>query len=393
MTTLTSRERMLRALTHQDVDHIPCAFMSFTALRKRLNEDMFELSKAELGMGLDSILFIPSAGRPLRRDHPDLRGLPVRFHPEVTVKEWKEDAPGGYPILHKEYTTPAGKLTTAVQTSDDWPHGDHIPFIDDYQIPRALKPLVTEPAELDALRYLLAPPRQEDVDAYHEEVKRARAFADEHGVLLVGGWGVGMDMVNWLVGMQQLMLLSMDNPQFVTDLLEIIHRWNVQRMELVLSAPVDLYIRRAWYEGCDFVLPKFYRQAIAPRLKAEVDLAHLRGAKFGYICSSGTKPMLDDYTGIGFDVLIGLDPIQGTHTDMPLMKQKLGGQIALWGGVSGAVTVERGSEDEIRAAVRRAVDTLGPTGLILSPVDNITVDESLTWHNIDVFIDEWRKCW
>jgi uroporphyrinogen-III decarboxylase len=393
MTTLTSRERMLRALTHQDLDHIPCAFMSFTALRKCLNEDMFELSKAELGMGLDSILFIPSAGRPLRRDHPDLRGLPVRFHPEVTVREWKEDAPGGYPILHKEYTTPAGKLTTAVQTSDDWPHGDHIPFIDDYQIPRALKPLVTEPAELDALRYLLAPPRQEDVDAYHEEVKRARAFADEHGVLLVGGWGVGMDMVNWLVGMQQLMLLSMDNPQFVTDLLEVIHRWNVQRMELVLSAPVDLYIRRAWYEGCDFVLPKFYRQAIAPRFRAEVDLAHQRGAKFGYICSSGTKPMLDDYIGIGFDVLIGLDPIQGTHTDMPLMKQKLGGQIALWGGVSGAVTVERGSEDEIRAAVRQAVGTLGPTGLILSPVDNITVDEPLTWHNIDVFIDEWRKCW
>ena len=392
MNNLTSRERMLRALNQQDVDYIPCSFMSFTALRKRLNEDMFELSKAEMKMGLDSILFIPSAGRPLRSDHPDLRGLPVRFHPTVTVREWKEVTPDRPPILHKEYTTPAGKLTTSVQTSEDWLHGDHIPFIDDYQIPRALKPLVTESDELDALRYMLTPPSQNDIDAYSKEVEKARAFADQHSVLLVGGWGVGMDMVNWLVGMQQLMLLSMDNPQFVTDLVELIHQWNRQRMEVVLSAPVDLYIRRAWYEGCDFVVPKFYRDVIMPRVKAEVNLAHERGAKFGYICSSGTKPMLDTYREIGFDVLIGIDPVQGTHTDLPLMKQKLGGQTALWGGVSGAVTVERGAEKEIRSAIRQAVNMLGPDGFILSPVDNITVDEPQTWRNVDIFIDEWRKC-
>ena len=81
MTALTSRERMLRTMSHQDVDHIPCCFMSFTALRKRHNEDMFALSRAESEMGLDSLLFIPAAGRPDRLDHPDLRGLPVRFHP------------------------------------------------------------------------------------------------------------------------------------------------------------------------------------------------------------------------------------------------------------------------------------------------------------------------
>jgi hypothetical protein len=77
---------------------------------------------------------------------------------------------------------------------------------------------------------------------------------------------------------------------------------------------------------------------------------------------------------------------------MPLMKQKLGGQTALWGGVSGAVTVERGAENEIRSAIRQAVNTLGPDGFILSPVDNITVDEPQTWRNVDIFIDEWRKC-
>jgi len=200
-------------------------------------------------------------------------------------------------------------------------------------------------------------------------------------------------VANWLCGMENLMVWTMEQPAFVGDLLEMVHAWNVQRMKVVLSAPVDLYVRRAWYEGCDFVTPRFYRSAILPRLKAEVELAHAHGAKFGYICSTGTLPMVDLHLEAGIDVLIGIDPLQDTRMDMRLLKGKLGRRVCLWGGVSGAVTVERGTEEEVRAAVRHALETLGPAGFILSPVDNITVDDPRTWHNVDVFIDEWRKHW
>ena len=104
MTELTSRQRMLRALAMQEPDHMPCCFMSFTALRKRHQENMYELANAERAMGLDSMLFIPIAPRPERLDHPDLRGLPVRFHPDVKIKEWRESD-----LLYKEYDTPGGK--------------------------------------------------------------------------------------------------------------------------------------------------------------------------------------------------------------------------------------------------------------------------------------------
>jgi uroporphyrinogen-III decarboxylase len=393
MAELTSRQRMLRALDLQEMDHVPCCFMSFTALRKRHDEDMVELAKAELAMGLDSMLFIPVAPRPERPDHPDLRGLPMRFHPDVKTKEWHEEVEGDFDILHKEYDTPGGRLTTSVRLSEDWPYGDHIPFIGDYQVPRAIKQLITEPKELDALLYFLTPPQGSDIARFMKEAEEARGFVKEHGVLLAGGWGVGMDMANWLCGMQNLMILTMQQPSFVTDLLEMIHVWNKQRMEVVLSAPVDLYIRRAWYEGCDFVTPRFYREAILPRLKAEVDLAHEHGAKFGYICSSGTKPMLDFLLEAGIDVLIGVDPVQDARMDLALLKERVGDRMCLWGGVSGAVTVEMGTEEEVRLAVRQAVETLGPTGFVLSPVDNITVDAPRTWHNIDVFMQEWRKHW
>jgi uroporphyrinogen-III decarboxylase len=386
MAEMTSRARMLRAIDLESVDRVPCCFMSFSALRKRHNEDRYAVALAEQAMGLDPLLFIPTAPRPARPEHPDLRGLPVRLPAGVQTEEWREDD-----VLHKEYITPCGRLTTSIRLSEDWPHGDHIPFIDDYQVPRVVRPLIAGPEDLDVLRYLLLPPQEDDVARFRLEAQRAHAFVKEHGFLLAGGWGVGMDMANWLCGMQDLMVMMMEQPEFVTELLELIHAWNVQRMEVVLSAPVDLYIRRAWYEGVDFVTPTFYRDAILPRLKAEAALAHERGARFGYICSSGTTPMLDFYLEAGIDVLIGVDPIQGTHTDLPLMKRKLGQRVCLWGGVSGAVTVEMGNEQEVRAAVRNALQTLGPEGMILSPVDNITVDDPRTWRNIDILIDEWRR--
>jgi uroporphyrinogen-III decarboxylase len=392
MAELASRERMQRALGVQDVDHIPCCFMSFAALRRRWGDDAYKVVQAELDMGLDSMLFIPAAPRSQRPHHPDLRGLPVRPAPEVQVREWREVVPGGSDLLHKEYHTPAGTLTTSVSLSDDWPHGDHIPFVDDFQIPRTRKPLITGEADLEALRYLLRAPTEDDIASFQQETRQATAFAREKGVLLAGGWGVGMDMASWLCGLQDLMVMQRTQPALVAGLLEIIHRWTLQRMEVVLAAPVDLYIRRAWYEGCDFVLRGFYRQAILPRLKAEVNLAHERGAKFGLICTSGTRPLLDDYLEAGIDALIGVDPVQGTYTDLALLKERLGGRVCLWGGVSAAVTVELGDEKEVRAAVRDAIRGLGPTGLVLSPIDNITVDTPRSWRNVEILIDEWQKC-
>jgi uroporphyrinogen-III decarboxylase len=393
MSPLTSRERMLKAINHEEADHIPCSFMSFTALRERMGDDFYKLCNAELDMGLDSMLFLPYLSRAERPDHPELRGLPVHFHSAVETKEWREDQAGASGILHKEYITPAGNLTTSVKLSEDWPHGDHIPFVDDFQVPRAIKPLITEAGDLAALQYLLQPPTDDDRIYFDRETAKAKDFIEDKGVLLVGGWGVGMDMANWLCGMQGLMILAISNRGFVEDLLDLIHRWNLERMKVVLSGKIDLYLRRSWYEGCDFVLPGFYQDVILPRLKEEVDLAHEYGAKFGYICSSGLIPMLDYHKQAGFDVLIGIDPVQGTNTDLPTVKESYGDQIAIWGGVSGAITVEMGTEPEINAAVDKAVEELGPRGFILSPVDNITVDKPKTWQNIDLFIDAWKRHW
>jgi hypothetical protein len=82
--------RDFKGHAHQDFDYVPCSFMSFTILRNRHKQDLYALALAEQEMGLDPMLFIPTLSRGQRRDHPDLRGLPVRFHPDVKTKPGKK---------------------------------------------------------------------------------------------------------------------------------------------------------------------------------------------------------------------------------------------------------------------------------------------------------------
>jgi uroporphyrinogen-III decarboxylase len=392
MEELTSRTRMLRSIDRQKVDHVPCCLMSFSVLRQRCHEDLYRLTEAELDLGLDSMLFIPTLPRVERLEHPYLRGLPVRFDPSVETVVRKIPGQGGNPdILERRYLTPGGELFCQVKLTEDWPNSNRVPFLDDYQVPRSVKPLITDLSDLPALKYLLTPPSLEDIAAFRAESAQAHTFVQKHPVILAGGWGVNVDMAVWLCNMEQFMIAMQERPEFMGPLLEIIHSWNMERMKVVLSAPVDLYIRRAWYEGCDMVTPRRYRQFILPQLKAEVELCHQHGTRFGYICTSGVGPILDMLLEAGIDVLIGVDPIQASHTDLSVLKSKTKGRIALWGGISGAITIELGNEPDVRQATVHALSTLGPDGFILSPVDNLTVDEPLTWRNLDVMINEWRQ--
>jgi hypothetical protein len=390
---LTSRERMMRAIKRDEVDHVPCAFMSFSAMRGRC-QDAYEVCERELEMGLDSMMFVPSSWRGARPNHTDLRGLPVRLPPTVRTDLWIEDAPAeGAPILHKEYHTPAGTLTARVRKTGDWPHGNFVPLMEDYQIPRALKPLVTGPDDLPPLRAILQPPHPDDIAEFRREMTRARAFRDQKGALLAGGWGVGADMVGWLCGLQHMPLLALDQPEFLAELLALIGEWNRARMKVILEAGVDLYIRRGWYESTDFWSPSLYAHFIAPLVRAEAALAHEYGTPFAQIMTTGSAPMLGHLLDAGVDALIGVDPLDQRGRALTLARERVGGKMALWGGINGAITVEEGSEQEVRQAVRDALQTMrGVPGFILSPVDNLTEITRRAWRNIDVLIEEWGAC-
>ncbi|MBN1402323.1 MAG: hypothetical protein JXA74_15895 [Anaerolineae bacterium] len=389
MAGMSSRERMLTALNRDQPDVPPCCFMLFNALKPECR-DYVEYVERQVAMGLDTYVEVSSRPPVLVNDHYDLHGLPVSHDPRVTIREWREERVGEpWPLLVKTYHTPAGVLRSEVRQTDDWRWGAHVPFLDDYLEPRSAKFLVTAPTDLDALRYLLVPLTHEEERAFREDARQVKALARKHDLLVTGGWGVGADLLGWIMGLENMMLAPYDQPEFLQALLDLIGRWNRQRMEVTLREGVDLYIRRAWYESCAFWTPANYRRFLYPVLEEEVRLAHQYDTKFGYIISADAMPLLDDFVALGIDVLIGVDP---REWDLQATKAKLQGKICLWGGLNGPLTVEQGQQAEVRQAVRTALEILAPGGgFILSPVDNVRSEASSRWReNVHTLIDAWR---
>ena len=401
---MSSRQRLLAAINNEQPDHLPLAFMIFSALNERLNQqrrggDRAAAIEAQIELGLDTVVDLTSFAPQVDEiGHSDAPGFPARFAAGVETREWAETpADRRYPVLHKEYVTPSGTLSVAVDQTDDWPYGSaatgdfHVPFMDDFLAPRCSQYLVETRSDLVPLRHLLVPPTKEDLKICHQAWDAGRKLAQKHDLLLAGGWGVSGDALAWFCGLQNAVMMAIDEPTFLEELLGIIDAWNRPRMQAFLDYGVDLFIHRAWYEGTDFWSPALYRQFFFPILRQEVRMAHQAGAKYGYILTSGSMPLHDMLIDLGIDVLIGPDPVQGKGTDLKRMGQQLRGKICTWGSVNGFITVERGTKEDIDIAVREAIEALGPEGFILSPVDNVCDPSAEVWENVLALIESWKR--
>ena len=387
--TMSSRQRMLAALDRQEVDHAPCSFMLYGGLKSTCR-DYAEFIERQVALGLDTVVELPPRPPVVVNDYYNLHGLPVHYDPRVSIREWIEHPVGeAWPIMVKEYRTPVGILRAEVRQTDDWRWGNHAPFLDDYLEPRSRRFPVTEQADLAPLRYLLVPPTAKEVAAFRTESAPSLEQARRHDLLVAGGWGVGADLVGWVYGLEKMIFAAYDQPQFLHELLEIIAGWNRARQQVLLDAGIDLYIKRAWYENCDFWTPATWRRFLYPILKADVELAHARGVRFGYLITANCMPLLGMFAELGIDVLIGVDPLAW---DLATTVRALGGKVCLWGGVNGHLTVERGTAEEVRAQARTAMRALAPGGgFILSPVDNVREDSFRARENVAALIGEWRR--
>jgi uroporphyrinogen-III decarboxylase len=170
--------------------------------------------------------------------------------------------------------------------------------------------------------------------------------------------------------------------------------WSLKKTAILVAAGVDLIVRRGWYESTDFWSPRLYREFLFEPLRKEVALAHQAGVKFCYVMNSGAMPLLDFFEEIGFDMLSNIDPL-ARNTDLARIKSRIGDRIALCGGVNNNLVIERGTEDEVAAAVADAIDKLAPnSGFILAPGDSLDylgAAEETTKRNFYKMVAVWKK--
>lgn len=388
-TALSSRDRLLMAMDHEEPDHIPLYLKwwerPFLSDKNHAWRNQFERVERLLDLGLDDTVGF-DVPRPMSQD--------------LKVKVWKTKPAGEqWPLLFKEYDTPKGTLRQVVRKTADWPHGDDIPIFSDFLAPssRSVKYLVQEAKDLDALSCIFRDPDEKEIEAFRREAEKVREFAEKQQVLIECGMCseagresaiFGADALPWLCGFENIMHKAFRDPQFVERLLDIVHEWDVRYLDALLELGfVDIIVHRGWYENADFWSPSQYKRFIEPRVSRLVEKTHKAGAKFCYIMSMKQMPLLGILKEMGVDILYGLDPVQG-GTDLALTKKLVGDSICLWGGVNSAVTLNSGTSEEIRQAVTDSVKILAPGGgFILSSIDQIF--EDTPWENIKNMIDTW----
>jgi hypothetical protein len=346
-------------------------------------QDECRRASAIVALGLDdTILLQPPLNKTEHYDVNQVPGVRLRVH---THRPDDED----YPLLTKEYETPDGALRQTVRQTDDWPYGEDIRLFSDHNVSRAREFAVKGPQDLPALRHLLAEPSRTQVAEFRETAAAVRREAGRIGVAVEGGWTALGDAALWLLGTEALLLLQMDEPGFLEELLDIVCEWELHRMDYLLDAGVDMIVHSAWYECTDFWTPKTFRRIIKPRLRRLVERAHQGGALFSYIITTSWNALIDDLIDVGIDGLKGVDPVQG-KADLAEAKHSIGEHVCLWGGINGALTLGQGTPQEIHDATATAIDTLGPGGgFILHAVDQVFRDTP--WSNVEAMINCWRE--
>jgi len=410
---MTSRERMLTAIAGGEPDHVPLCSWAFgfqapphlrwseggrevrywysTRLEHihKLPEPWdvtqdFQRAERWLSLGVDDVLDV---------------SVPWAIDPRVKVRDWQQAAGHGrpYTLIGREYTTPAGPLPHIVRRDEEraapgWVvQPDVVQLIEDYNIPRGERHILSGPEDLPKLRYLLAGPSADQAAAYRERIRLVRQFADREGVLAQAWSAFGMDGIVWLMGVERAVLAAMEEPDFFAEAINLQADFDRKRTELALDVGgVDLVVQRGWYSSTDFWSPTLFRRFILPSLKSLVEMAHQAGAKFAYTMTTGLMPLMDLLAEAGIDLLYYIDPVQD-RVDLREAKRKLAGRFALAGGINSGVTLASGTADEVHQGVTRAVEVLGPSGFILSPVDALFPDTP--WENVQAMIDAWRETW
>jgi len=371
---MSSRERLLTTLDHEEPDRVPVMFWGTIAPLQHLWTDRFERVLKLRELGVDDQMTV---------------GGPWTYHPDVTTQVTRDDSFPDHPRLTKVVDTPEGALRLTVKKTPDYPW-DNPPLVGDHNWSRATEFLVKGPEDLSKLRYVFHDPVKTDLTSFREKARQVKEFCAREQVLVNGHAASPSNYAMSLVGAGNMMMHSVDNRGFIEELLDIIHEWSKRRLEIVLEEKVDTVQFSGIYESTAFWSPEDFGELFRPRVKEYADMAHQAGARFHYFSDAQIMGQLETFRDMGVDALSYLNPPPMGDADLAEIKRRVGDSICLWGGISAPLTIEQGTAEEVRDAVVCAIRNAAPGGgFILATADAIMKESA--HDNMMTMIDTCRE--
>jgi uroporphyrinogen decarboxylase len=365
MTALSHRERVLRAVNHQEPDRVPIDLGGTTATSIFLGA--YERLREHLGLALS---------RPVQRvyAHTDI----VRVDPAVVDRCGGDVLPiqvEGTNVLHyADQTTPLadGGYVDEYGVIFERPEGSpyalvaRAPFAGDPDVARIARHPWPDPND----------PRR--IAGLAECAARLRATSDR--ALAIGLPARFLSFGQNLCGFADWMMFLSTEPVFVEALLDkaLENQMGICAQVLdTLGDNVDIvmFADDLGTEQSLQISPAMYRSLIKPRQKALFDAVRQRTeAKIFFHSDGAIASILPDLIEVGVDII---NPVQPTCAGMDTarLKRDFGRDITFWGSVDTQHVLPFGTPAQVADEVRRRIDDLAPGGgFVLAAVHNIQPD-------------------
>ena len=363
MTPMSHRERLLKALNHEETDRVPLDVGS--SLTTGINLHAYENLKKHLGLDIKTKT-VSNRSQLARVDERILRLFDIDTR--ILALPPMEDN-----------LSPATTTNDGLESyTDEWgvvrtkPVGGHyyvskVPFEGSHVSAMELKkhkwPDPTDPNKIKGLK---------------EEARRLREQTDYGIVLSLPGRLISLGQ--FLRGFGPWLEDLVINQKFACGLLDIgleIQMELCKRMLEAVGNCVDVV-----HFGDDYGMqtgpilsPDMYRNIFKPRQKKLYSLIKTKtDAKILFHSCGSVYKLIGDFIDAGIDAL---NPIQVSAEDMDTkkLKREFGNKIAFWGGVDSQRVLPFGTQDEVRKEVKGRIDDLGPGGgYILAAVHNVQAE-------------------
>lgn len=316
---MTAKERVLRAIKHQETDRVPIDFNGATAT---LNAQLLKLYRADDNEQL------------LKAMHVDVR----RLHGLTYVGEQR--------YANGEKADFWGVSQTAMNDGDS----------------SALSPFanVTTVDEVEAFKW----PSISDFADLNDIDAQLDAYRD-YAVNACTWSGIFHNYI-WMCGFENCLVYMHTQPDVARAILRNITDFWISYTTKILEIGkdridmVDSFNDFGMQSGL-LMSPDMLKEFILPELKRYFDATKIYGAK-GYLHSCGSvESIIPELVRIGVDIL---DPMQVSAKNMSpeYLKEQYGGMITFHGGIDTQHVLPEGTPDEIRNEVRRIINIMRPDG-------------------------------
>lgn len=359
MESMTSRERVLAALNHEQPDRVPIDLGGTTA--STIVVDAYENLKKYIGLKHENKLRAARA-QTVVPDDSVLEYFGVDTRP-LLLNDFSNSNAGK-----------AGESSFVDAWGTTWeksPDGHYI---------NVNGPFQKGDPSIDSLE-IHDWPNPDDPNLYYGLRERAEHLRKSTDCAIVLNLPLGfVHQCQFIRGFSEWLMDLVSFPEYAQRLIDIVSDiWiRIAKNALDIVGPkidiIDWGDDVAMQQGPLFS-PAMYRKMIKPVHKKMMEaLKSVSEARVVYHSCGSVAVFIEDFIEIGVDAL---NPIQVSAKNMdPVeLKRKFGDRIAFWGGIDTQQILPSGTTTEVREEVRRICQILGNHGgYILASVHNIQSD-------------------